>query len=166
MDSGVLLFQTLFRQLYHLLHARLREKDKRPTAGCLDSQSVKCTAVFLGSAASMPGKGSMAANTIFWWIPWAGSWPSGSRQPAIQDRDGARRLLSQMPGGCKKLRKIGVDGGYSGRLLEWVAGRFKFSLAGVLRPQQTKQFVLLLRRWVVERTFKVVEPFTPSQQKL
>jgi hypothetical protein len=94
----------------------------------------------------MPGKGSMAANTIFWWIPWAGSWPSGSRQPAIQDRDGARRLLSQMPGGCKKLRKIGVDGGYSGRLLEWVAGRFKFSLAGVLRPQQTKQFVLLLRR--------------------
>jgi putative transposase len=72
---------------------------------------------------------------------------------SVQDRDGARWLLSQLPGGCKKLRTLWVDGGYSGRLVKWVAGRFKFCLAVVLRPKQTKKFVLLPRRWVVERTF-------------
>jgi putative transposase len=54
---------------------------------------------------------------------------------------------------CKKLRKFWVDGGYSGRLLDWVAERFKFYLAVVLRPKQTKQFLLLPRLWMVERTF-------------
>ncbi|WP_442499081.1 transposase [Methylobacter sp. sgz302048] len=37
-----------WKRLHHLLRARLREKGgrhKHPTAGCLDSQSVKCTAV-------------------------------------------------------------------------------------------------------------------------
>jgi putative transposase len=72
---------------------------------------------------------------------------------SVQDRDGARRLLSHLPGGAKKLRTVWVDGGYSGRLLEWITERFKFCLAVVLRPKQTKQFVLLPRRWVVERTF-------------
>lgn len=44
-----------------------------------------------------------------------------------------------------------MDGGYSGRLVAWVAERFKFCLTVVLRPKQTRQFVLLPRRWVVER---------------
>ncbi len=33
---------------------------------------------------------------------------------AVQDRDGARILLKQLPGSCKKLRKVWVDGGYRG----------------------------------------------------
>jgi putative transposase len=37
--------------------------------------------------------------------------------------------------------------------MDWVAARFKFYLAVVWRPKQTKKFVLLPRRWVVERTF-------------
>ena len=71
----------------------------------------------------------------------------------IQDRDGARLLLSHLPGGCKKLRKIWVDGGYRGQLVKWVAARFRFVLEVVLRPKETRKFVLLPRRWVVERTF-------------
>lgn len=71
----------------------------------------------------------------------------------VQDRDGARWLLAHLPGGCKKLRKIWVDGGYAGTLVDWVAARFKFCLAVVLRPKESRTFVLLPRRWVVERTF-------------
>jgi putative transposase len=53
----------------------------------------------------------------------------------------------------QKLRKIWVDGGYSGRLVDWAAERFKFCVAVVRRPKETRQFVLLPRRWVIECTF-------------
>lgn len=46
-----------------------------------------------------------------------------------------------------------MDGGYAGRLVTWVSERFKFQLSVVLRPKETRRFVLLPRRWVVERTF-------------
>jgi putative transposase len=142
-------------RLHHLLHARLRQKlgrHKHPTAGCLDSQSVKCTAV-PGVRGFDAGKGvngrkrHLLVDTLGWLL--------AVRVTAanVQDRDGARWLLSQLPGGCKKLRKVWADGGYSGRLVQWVTERFKFYLTVVLRPKQTKQFVLLPRRWVVERTF-------------
>lgn len=72
---------------------------------------------------------------------------------SVQDRDGARLLLGRLPGGCKKRRKIWVDGGYSGRLVDWVADRVRCCLAVVRRPKETRQFVRLPRRWVVERTF-------------
>jgi len=118
----------------------------------MDSQSVKCTAV--------PGERGYDA----------GKKVNGRKRhilvdtlglllavvvtaASVQDRDGARLLLSRLPGGCKKLRKIWVDGGYAGRLLEWVTDHFRFSLAVVLRPRETRKFVLLPRRWVVERTF-------------
>jgi putative transposase len=37
-------------------------------------------------------------------------------------------------------------------LVQWVAECFKFCLAVVLRPQETRGFILLPKRWVVERT--------------
>lgn len=37
--------------------------------------------------------------------------------------------------------------------MDGLTERFKFRLAVVLRPKETHKFVLLPRRWVVERTF-------------
>lgn len=144
-----------WERLNHLLRARRRQKGGRhqhPTAGCLDSQSGKCTAVpgLRGYAAGKKVKGRKRhilvdmLGLLLAVVVTAAS---------VQDRDGARLLLRNRPGSCKKLRKVWVDGGYAGRLVDWVAERFKFCLAVVLRPKQTKQFVLLPRRWVVERTF-------------
>ena len=72
---------------------------------------------------------------------------------SISDPAGAKILLKHLGGACKKLRKIWVDAAYRGRLLEWVLLHFKFVLQPVLRPDDQKGFVLLPRRWVVERTF-------------
>ena len=46
-----------------------------------------------------------------------------------------------------------MGGGYGGRLVDWVAGRFKFRLSVVPRPRGIRQFTPLPRRWFVERTF-------------
>jgi putative transposase len=52
------------------------------------------------------------------------------------------------------LRRLWVDGGYRGSsLATWVASRFRFVLQVVLRGEEQVGFVVLPRRWVVERTF-------------
>ena len=142
-------------KLHDCLRARLRVQQgrhKHPTAGCLDSQSVKGT--------STPGeRGYDAGKKVngrkrHILVDTLGLLLAVQVTTAdVQDRDGARRLLSSLPGSCKKLRKIWVDGGYSGQLLVWVADQFKFCLEVVLRPRECRKFTLLPRRWVVERTF-------------
>ena len=72
---------------------------------------------------------------------------------AISDPAGARLLLRRLGGSCKKLRRIWVDGSYRGQLLEGGRLHFPFVLQPVLRSDEQKGFVVLPRRWVVERTF-------------
>lgn len=55
-----------------------------------------------------------------------------------------------------RLRLIWADGAYTGQLREWVRGLRlwrKLRLEIVSRPEGVKGFVLLPKRWVVERTF-------------
>ena len=70
---------------------------------------------------------------------------------SVQDRDGARLLLSHLGGTCKKSRLIWVNGGYRGQLHTWIAAHCRFRLQVVLRSDAQKGFVLLPRRWVFER---------------
>ena len=72
---------------------------------------------------------------------------------SVQDRDGARTVFRRMSGSCKKLRRMWVDGSYRGELVAWVWEQMRFCLQPVLRTPEQKGFVLLPRRWVVERTF-------------
>ena len=72
---------------------------------------------------------------------------------STQDRDGARAVLLQARGRFPRLRVIWADGGYAGQLLAWAKRACGWLLRTVLRPVGSKGFVLLPRRWVVERTF-------------
>lgn len=62
-------------------------------------------------------------------------------------------MLRRVGGGCKKLRRIWVDGTSRGQWREWVLRHFPFVLQPVLRSDDQKGFVVLPRRWVVERPF-------------
>lgn len=56
--------------------------------------------------------------------------------------------------GVSRLDLIWVDGGDSGSLfLLWVMDAFRCVVQVVLRPEQTPGFVVLKKRWIVERTF-------------
>ena len=75
---------------------------------------------------------------------------------SVQDRDGARLLLDVLRYTCSRLRLIWADQAYGGELLAWVWGlrpRRNVRLDMVKRPEGTKGFLLLPKRWIVERTF-------------
>lgn len=72
----------------------------------------------------------------------------------IQDYDGARQVLQQAPTKSSRLQKVIADGIYpKNGLVEWVKEQFRFILEIVTRDQGQKGFVVLPKRWVVERTF-------------
>jgi putative transposase len=72
---------------------------------------------------------------------------------AIQDRDGAKLVIVKLNGLFPRLRLIWADGGYAGKLIEWVAEVGGWILEIVKRNDNVNGFVVLPRRWVVERTF-------------
>jgi putative transposase len=76
---------------------------------------------------------------------------------AVQDRDGARRVLRELVGWFPRLLTIFADGSYAGRLEAFAAGLGGWLLA-IVRKQPGK-FVVLPRRWVVERTFAWLNRF-------
>jgi len=71
----------------------------------------------------------------------------------IQDRDGARLVLERMSRRFGRLRLIWADGGYAGQLVEWVKKVYHRTLEIVKRSDDLTGFVVLPKRWIVERTF-------------
>ena len=145
----------IWQRIHDTLRAKVRQKagkHKHPTAGCLDSQSVKCTHIkgergFDNGKKIKGRKRHVLVDTLGLMLVVLVTTAD------VSDPAGARLLLLRLTGACKKLRLIWVDGAYRGTLLDWVARRFKFRLQPVLRSDDQKGFVVLPKRWIVERTF-------------
>ena len=71
----------------------------------------------------------------------------------IRDRGGAMPVLRLMIGKSPRLKKIWADGGYAGQLVEWTARTGGWALEIVKRTDKLPKFVVLPKRWIVERTF-------------
>jgi putative transposase len=75
----------------------------------------------------------------------------------IQDRDGAKLVLARLAekrNGRRlfpRLKLIWADGGYAGKLIDWAKHLGRWTLEIVKRSEAG--FVVLPKRWIVERTF-------------
>lgn len=69
----------------------------------------------------------------------------------ISDRKAARDLITKALQICPGIQLFWVDGGYTGKLIEWVKIMFQRILEIVLRPRGI--FKIVQWRWIVERTF-------------
>ena len=69
----------------------------------------------------------------------------------VQDRDGAKPLLWNLRKAFGTVKLTWADSGYAGKLITWSKTRLNLDLQIVKRAELHK-FVVLPRRWVVERT--------------
>lgn len=69
----------------------------------------------------------------------------------VQDRDAVPQLLRRAWEHLPRLKIIWADGAYAGELVEWVYAACGWILSIVRRTEPG--FVVLPKRWIVERTF-------------
>jgi putative transposase len=73
----------------------------------------------------------------------------------LTEAEGAKLLLSEMKPSCPRLSKLWCDGGYGkpdGPFVQWVKTQFDWSVEVVQKLVDQVGFVVLPRRWVVERS--------------
>jgi putative transposase len=159
--STVFYYFSIWRRngTWKLFNDTLREKlrvaegrNALPSAGVMDSQSVKASDCCLDRGFDAGKKINGRKRHLL--VETTGLVLLAVVHPGnIQDRDGAKILLDQARAQFPTLKKIWADGGYAGKLIEWVAQTCGWILDIVKRSDKAVGFELLPRRWVVERTF-------------
>lgn len=69
----------------------------------------------------------------------------------IQDRTGARAVLTRLFCRFDTIGKIYADGGYTGKLIAWAREMFGYEME-ILKRNELHTFHVLPKRWIVERT--------------
>ncbi len=151
--------QAIWQKIMETFTQKERERQGRkpePSGGCIDSQSVKAAMQptenigFDGGKKVKGRKRHVLTDTLGLIICVVVTAANEG------DRRGLKSLMENwFKSGPKRLRKVWVDGGYSGQALsDWVRDLKKTHKVDLELTQSTgKGFQVVAKRWVVERTF-------------
>ena len=146
--------------LWRKIHTHLREqvrltegRKRQPSAGIIDSQSVKSSEVSEERGYDAGKKINGRKRHIL--VDTIGLLLLVMVLPAnVQDRDGAKQLLAAFfsQKTYRRVKHIWADGGYAGTLLAWSRRVWRCTIE-IVKRSDLHAFKVLPRRWVVERTF-------------
>lgn len=130
-------------------------KKPYPTAGILDSQSSKTTDCAKGKSLRGYDAGKkMKGRKRHLLVDTMGLLLTVIVHSAgIQDRDGGKYVLGKAKRKGHRKLKVYVDGGYTGKLMQWAKEVLEYDIEVVKRSDANKHtFKVLPKRWIVERT--------------
>ena len=155
------------------LHDRLRvwvrvahDRAISPSEAIIDSQSVKSAAMVNQAVGYDAGK-QIKGRKRFLSVDTLGLLLRVYVMAASTgEREGGKRV-HRMGKAVSRLHTIWTDGGFDGEpFMQWVINVCRWIVQVVLRPEQTKGFVLLKKRWVERAYLRLVDGLPSIGERL